>query len=323
MRRILSWLVVAVALTLGANAADSVRIALDWTPNTNHTGLFAARALGFFADEGLDVQIVEPSPIVSLQLVTSGRVDFAVSMQEYVTMARAEGMEVVSIAALYPHNTSGFAALSSSGITSPADFAGRRYGGWGSDLEAVMIRTVMALAEADAGDVIWVNLGTIDFVAAAQANLADFFWIYYGWQGIHAELAGLDFTYMPLIACAPELDYYTPVLVTADRTAVERPDLVRRFTRAAARGYVFTALHPDEAAGYLLAVAPELDADLVFASQRWLADHSVTDLAEWGRQEPSVWETFALWALDNGLIRTAIDASKAFTNAFLPAEVAE
>ena len=295
-----------------------VSVALDWTPNTNHTGIFAAEALGYFAEEGLEVNVLEPSPVVSLQLVASGRADFGVSSQEYVTMARAEGTPVVSIATLYPHNTSGFAALSSTGILSPADFAGRRYGGWGSDLEAVMVDTVMTDAGADPSTVQLVNLGTLDFATAAQAGLADFFWIYYGWEGIHAQLLGLDVTYLPLANLDPVLDYYTPVVVASEATLSEKPDVVRRFLRALARGYAYVAASPDAASGFLLAQAPELDRDLVIASQRWLATQSETSLALWGRQDPEVWRRFAVWALAHALIRRAIDSDAAFTNAFLP-----
>jgi ABC-type nitrate/sulfonate/bicarbonate transport system substrate-binding protein len=303
-----------------ATGTTVVRIALDWTPNTNHTGIFAAIDLGYFADEGLEVEVLEPSPVVSLQLVASGRADFAVSSQEYVTMARAEGVPAVSIAALFPHNTSGFAALSSTGIGSPVDFAGRRYGGWGSDLEAVMVATVMENVGADPSQVEFVNMGTLDFATAAQEGLADFFWIYYGWEGVHAELLGLDFAYLPLVDLHAVLDYYTPVIVTRETMIGEAPETIRRFCRALARGYVYAANSPDEAAEILLHQAPELDRDLVLASQRWLADQSEKTLELWGRQDAEVWRRFAEWSFDHALIRRVIDPDAAFTNAFLPTE---
>jgi ABC-type nitrate/sulfonate/bicarbonate transport system substrate-binding protein len=318
MHKTLVTIAALLLVTTAATAADHVRIALDWTPNTNHSGIFVAQELGFFADEDLVVDVVEPGPTVSLQLVASGRAEFAVSMQEYVTMARAQGSPVVSIAAIYPHNTSGFAAATPLGITSPADFEGRRYGGWGTDLESVMIRTVMTKVGADPDSVDFVNLGTIDFVTAIRLNMADFFWIYYGWEGIHAELEGIQFTYLPLVDMAEVLDYYTPVILASEETIANRPELVARFLRALARGNVEAAQRPDSAAETLLRHAPELDRDLVFASQEWLAGQSESTLASWGYQNPDIWRRFADWALENGLIETAIDPLAAFTNAFLP-----
>ena len=320
MRRTLAVAAALLFASWATAGATVVRIALDWTPNTNHTGLFAAIDLGYFADEGLEVEVLEPSPVVSLQLAASGRADFAVSSQEYVTMARAENVPIVSIAALFPYNTSGFAALSTAGIASPVDFAGHRYGGWGSDLEAVMVATVMENVGADPSQVEFVNMGTLDFATAAQARLADFFWIYYGWEGVHAELLGLDFAYLPLVDLDPVLDYYTPVVVARETMIAEAPETIRAFSRALARGYVYAANSPDEAAEILLRHAPELDRDLVLASQRWLAEESEKTLALWGRQDAEVWRRFAEWSLVHGLMRRAIDSDAAFTNAFLPAE---
>jgi ABC-type nitrate/sulfonate/bicarbonate transport system substrate-binding protein len=319
MRR--TWIAAAalvLALTSCGARATPVSIALDWTPNTNHTGIFVAQDLGYFALEGLEVTVLEPSPVVSLQLVASGRADFGVSSQEYVVMARAEETPVVSVATLYPHNTSGFAALATTGIASPADFAGRRYGGWGSDLETVMIETVMENAGADPAQVEVINMGTLDFATAAQVGLADFFWIYYGWEGIHAQLLGLEFNYLPLADLDPVLDYYTPVLVASEATIEERPDVARRFLRALARGYVYCATSPEAAAEILIAHAPELDRELVLASQRWLAAQTERSLGAWGRQDAEVWRRFAAWALAHALIRHAVEPDGAFTNALLP-----
>lgn len=307
-----------VSSGLAGSAATRVRIALDWAPNTNHTGIFVADALGYFAAEGLQVEILEPSPVVSLQLVASGRAEFGISSQEYIMMARAEGTPVMSVAALYPHNTSGFAALRSANILSPTDFVGRRYGGWGSDLEAIMIETVMRDVGADPATVEVIAMGTLDFVTAAQAGLADFFWVYYGWEGLHAALMGLEISYLPLSDLDPVLDYYTPVVASSQDYLDRAPDAARRFLGALARGYVFAAVSPDIAASILLSRAPELDSELVAASQRWLAERSVKDVALWGRQDDAVWERFAAWAVDHALVRRAVDVASAYTNAFLP-----
>ncbi|RLE35428.1 ABC transporter substrate-binding protein [Candidatus Acetothermia bacterium] len=321
-RRFLIYLFVIASvsgLVASADDLEAVSIALDWTPNTNHTGIFVAQDLGYFADAGLEVAVLQPGPTGSVQLVGSGHADFGVSMEEYVTMARAQGIPVVSVAAVFPHNTSGFAAPADRGIVSPADFAGKRYGGWGSALEEVMIETVMGMEGADPASVTMVNIGTIDFVTAVRRDLADFFWIFYGWQGIHAEIEGIEFTYIPLRELADVLDYYTPVIITSEEMIATRSETVRRFIGALACGYVYAATHPDEAAEILLAHAPELDRDLVIASQRWLADQGLKTVDGWGDQELEVWARFADWAFANGLIDRPIDPEEAFTDGFVPA----
>jgi len=314
----LTTLMLLSAVGASSSADEVVKIALDWTPNTNHTGIVVAQELGYFAEEGLTVEIVQPGPTMSVHLVATGQCDFAVSMQEYVTMARSQDVPVVSVAAVFPHNTSGFASPSALGITSPADFEGLRYGGWGSDLEAIMIRTVMAAAAADDASVKRFNLGMLDFPTAVERDFADFFWIFYGWDGIHAQLRGIEFDYLPLRDLADVLDYYTPVIVTSETMIASSPDVVRRFLRALARGYVFAARAPAEAANMLLHFAPELDATLVRASQAWLADQADADLVSWGWQREDVWRAFADWAYENGLIVSPIASGAAFTNRFLP-----
>lgn len=306
-------------LTVTAAGADQTRVqlALDWTPNTNHTGIYVALELGYFADEDMEVEVVQPGPTTSIQLTGSGKTAFGVSMQEYVTMARSIGIPVVSAAAVIQHNTSGFAALTEKAISTAKDFENKRYGGWGQRLEEVMIQTVMAQDEADYDTVTFVNIGTIDAFTAAQRDLADFFWIFYGWSGVHAELQGIDFSYLPLIEQAEVLDYYTPVIITSETLAEQNPGLVVRFLRAVRRGYEYAIDNPDAAAAILLGRVPELDEALVAASQRWLSDKYAEDSVIWGLQKPEVWQRFAQWSLDNGLIETAIDAERAFTNQFL------
>lgn len=324
-RRFLGIVSIACATLLMGSAAvcgadDTVKIALDWTPNTNHTGIVVAQEMGYFADQGLTVEIVQPGPTLSIQLAVSGQCEFAVSMQEYVTMARAQDVPVVSIAAVFPHNTSGFAAPTALGVSEPADFEDLRYGGWGSDLEGVMIRTVMDVHGGDPDTVEMFNLGMLDFVTAIERDFADFFWIFYGWQGIHAQLQGVEFDYIPLTELSDVLDYYTPIIVTSEALIADEPALVERFLRALAQGYVYAALHPEDAANMLLAYAPELDAELVHASQLWLSGQAETELGQWGIQNPATWERFAIWSLDNNLIEKSIDSLAAFTNDFLPSE---
>jgi ABC-type nitrate/sulfonate/bicarbonate transport system substrate-binding protein len=320
MRRGLMLLVTLGAMSAVACTgwAVTVRLALDWTPNTNHTGIFVAEELGYFAEEGLEVDVLEPGPTMSIQLVASGRAEFAVSMQEYVTMFRAnEGAPVVSVAAIFQHNTSGFAAPAGSGIETAADFEGKRYGGWGTDLELVTVRTVMGNVDASFADVVFVNKGMIDFATAVRRGIADFFWVFYGWDGIHAELEGIDFAFIPLVRLDEVLDYYTPLIATSEEFIDTAPETVGRFVRALRRGYVYAGQHPILAAEILLQRVRELDRNLVIASQCWLSGRSDVALAEWGRQDLIVWQRFADWALSNGLIVRSLDTEAAFTNAFL------
>src|SRR5690606_30737067 len=122
---------------------QKVKVVLDWTPNTNHTGLYVAKAKGYWEERGLDVEIVMPPETGAEAMVASGAAEFGVSYQESVTLAREQEVPVVSVAAVIQHNTSGFASPADKNIREPKDFEGKRYGGWGSPVEQAVIESLM------------------------------------------------------------------------------------------------------------------------------------------------------------------------------------
>lgn len=319
------WALVLVLALIGSVAvtgagATKVKLTLDWTPNTNHTGIYVAKELGYFAEEGLKVSIVQPSKTTSIQLTATGRTEFGVSHQESVTMGRARDIPVVSIAAIIQNNTSGFAAPLEEEISSVEDFAGHKFGGWGSELYNKIIQSVMRDAGADFSTVDFVNVGMTDFVTAARHDMADFFWIFYGWQGVHAQIEGLEFTYIPVRELSETFNYYTPVFIAGEKVIEERPELVRKFLRAVTRGYEYAGNNPERSAEILLEHASELDRELVTESQEYLSDKYSEGVEHWGVQEKVVWERFTAWLLKNDLIERKVDAEKAYTNEFLPVE---
>lgn len=109
-----------------------VTMVLDWTPNTNHTGLYVAQEKGYFEEQGLDVEIILPGEAGANQLVASNQAEFGIGAQESLTEARVQDIPIVSIAALIQHNTSGFASPKDKAIESPSDYEGKTYGGWGA-----------------------------------------------------------------------------------------------------------------------------------------------------------------------------------------------
>ena len=301
----------------GERALTKAVLSLDWVPNTNHTGFYVALEQGWYAEEGIDLEIQIPSdPAAALKQVAAGHTPFGVSFQEEVTISRANGIPVVSVAAIIQHNTSAFAALEASGIASPADFEGKTYASYSLPIERPVLGALMKCSGADVGTLEFIDVG-FDAFPALLAGRVDLAWIFLAWDGIQAELKGVELSTVPLYgSCVP--DYYTPVIIVGENTLQERPDLVRRFLAATARGYTYAIAHPDESADMLLKHSPESDPELVRASQRWLSPRYAEDAASWGEQKPAVWAEFAAFMQDNGLLPKDIDPEKAFTNAFLP-----
>jgi ABC-type nitrate/sulfonate/bicarbonate transport system substrate-binding protein len=297
-----------------------VTLMLDWVPNTNHTGFFVAQEKGYFTEAGLQVQIIQPGEVLAEQAVVGGAADFGVSFQEQVTLARAdESAPLVSLAAILQSNTSGFAARADQGVNTPADWGGLRYGSFGSPFEAPTLIKLMECAGGDFSQLQVVNTGFSDPLALLSENRIDLAWIFYGWQGIQAEQQGLGLNIEMMsewFDCIP--DYYTPILITSEQTIKERPEVVRAFVGAVSRGYQFAIQNPDEAASVLLRAAPELDEQLVRASQAWLSPRYRSGAARWGEQQLSVWDNYSRWLAENGVLNEPIDATAAFTNEFLP-----
>ena len=296
-----------------------VTLMLDWAPNTNHTGLFVAREKGWYQAQGLEVEIVQPgqggTPVA---LVASGKADLAVSFQEEVTNARATGVPVVSIAAIIQHNTSALISLQDKGIRRPSDLEGKKYAAFGLPIEEQVLGALMACDGADVSKLEFVEIGSSDPLTAIQRDL-DVAWIFEGWDGVEARLRGLPVNLLRLSEwpeCLP--DYYTPVLVASEDTLAKRPDLVRRFLAATSQGYRFAIEHPDEAAEVLIQAAPEANPELVRQSQAWLSPRYQDDAPRWGEQKLGVWQTYADWMSERGLLPKGIDAAQAFTNDFLP-----
>ncbi|UFT99638.1 ABC transporter substrate-binding protein [Radiobacillus kanasensis] len=296
-----------------------VKMMLDWTPNTNHTGLYVAQEKGYFKEQGLDVEIVLPGEAGANQLVASGQADFGIGAQESLTQARVQDVPLVSIAAIIQHNTSGFASPKDKNIDSPADFEGKTYGGWGDPVEKAVIDSLMKQEDADVNKVNIVNMGNSDFFTAVERDI-DFAWIYYAWTGVEAELRGQELNMMYLTDYTDKLDYYTPVLMTSEAKIKEDPETVKAFVSAASKGYQYAIENPEEAADILIDAVPDLDPELVKASQKWLSPKYQDDAEQWGVQKLEVWENYASWMVDNQLLEKELDAEAAFTNEFLPKE---
>lgn len=309
--------IIVVLSGCGNEARTKVTVVLDWTPNTNHTGLYAAINEGYFEKEGLEVEIIEPVEGAVEQLVSAGTAQFGVSYQESVTFARAQQVPVVSIAAVIQHNTSGFASLKEKDITVPKDFEDKKYGGWGSPIEEATLRYLMDQDGADPDKVQIVTTGEADFFQASATGEIDYAWIFEGWAGIEARLKGMELNYIDLGKVAEVFDYYTPVLITSEKNIRENREMVEKFMRAAEEGYLFAIRNPDAAAEILMDHAPELDRTLVMESQRYLAGKYQEDAPYWGMQKQEVWERYMNWLYENEFITEKVDVTKAFTNEFL------
>ncbi len=308
--------------TGGQTQTEKVTVVLDWTPNTNHTGLYVALANGYFEQVGLDVDIVQPPEGGAEMLVASGKAQFCVTFQDSLAPAFAgdDPLPITAVAAVIQHNTSGILSRKGEGMDRPAGLEGRKYATWDMDVEKATLRQVM---QADGGDFDRVELipSTVtDEVSALKSGSVDAIWVFYAWAGKACEVAGLDTDYFAFADIDPVFDFYTPVIAANNDYLAQNPEAVKAFLAALSKGYEFAVSEPKAAADILMAAAPELAAnkELVYASQEYLAGEYVADAPRWGEIDSARWAAYFDWLNENGLLPASIDCAAGFTNEFLP-----
>jgi len=300
---------------------EPLRLVLDYFPNADHAGIYAAQARGFFERSGLDVEIIAPSdPSAPLKLVQAGRADLAISYEPELFLARDEGAEVVAVGALAQVPLTSLISLPAARIRGPRDLAGKTVGTAGIPYQSAYLKTILQEAGVDPARVREVNLG-FNLVPGLLSRKVDAvlgaFWNY---EGVQLERASRR----PQIIRMEEVGvptYAELIIVGAEKTLNERGALVRRFMRALQLGT--EAVRDDPAAGVdpLLEANEELDRGLQTAVvRRTLPVFFPKDRERpFGWMDPEEWRTYAAWMQRNGLLERQ-PTRQAFTNEFLPGE---
>ena len=308
-----------------ANGEDleKITLCLDWTPNTNHTGIYVALAKGYFKEAGLDVTVVQPSESTSAAMCAAGQAQFAVEAQDTLAAAFTtdEPLGVTAVAALLQHNTSGIISRKGEGMDRPKGLENHTYSTWDSPIELAMLKAVV---EKDGGDFSKVKLipnNITDEAGALKAHQTDAVWIYYGWSGIAAELSGLDFDYFSFIDIDPVFDYYTPILIGNNAYMEQNPDSTKALLAALKKGYEYAIANPEEAAQILVdgdtTGSLKDSLELVTASQKWISGQYKAEVEQWGYIDPARWDAFYQWLWDNQLIEKELPAGTGFTKEYL------
>ena len=306
--RLLAVLSTVLALVLSGcgGAADdgrTIRVALDWTPNTNHTGLFVAQAEGWFAEAGLDVEFLPYNSTSPDTLVSAGAAEFGISFQDSFTFSKAAGADITSVMAVLQHWGSEIAVRADrADITSPADLDGAVYGGFGGPGEEPKMRAVIRGA-GGRGEFSTVVLGTSAYEALYSGEV-DFTEPFVAWEGVEAELRGEPLkTFRYTDFGFP--DAYAVLLVGNTPWLQEHPEQADAFVAAAQRGYTLGADDPDRAARILLDANADVltEPELVVRSQRMLAERYLRDAdGTVGTQTPEQWAGYSGFVFDSGVL---------------------
>lgn len=303
-----------------AKELEKITFVLDWTPNTNHTGLYVAQEKGYFKDAGFDVTLVQPGEGGSDLMVSSNQGQFGISFQDYVVhgLIGENPLNVTTVAAVIQHNTSGIISRKGEGMDRPKGMEGKTYATWDLPVEKAMIKEVVEKDGGDFSKIVLQPNNVTDEVAALKTKSVDAIWVFYGWAGIATQIAELETDYFAFSDISPVLDYYTPVIIANNDYLKNHPDRAKAFLNAVKQGYEFAIEKPEEAARILLKAAPELDETLVLKSQEYLSPLYKAEVERWGYIDAERWDNFFAWLYEKKLIDKELEKGIGFTNDYLP-----
>jgi putative hydroxymethylpyrimidine transport system substrate-binding protein len=321
IRRAAAGLVGMTALSRfsrGVLAAEKVTVALDWYPNADHAGLYVAQAAGTFTAAGLNVDLYTPSdPTVVLQTVGAGKDTFGISYQTDVLLARAQGVPVVSIAALVQHPLVCVMSLTTKGITRPADLKGKTVGYPGIPSQEAYLATMLKTDGLSMSDIELIDV-EFDLVPAVISGKVDaVMGAYRTHETIVAEQQGYPVDVMPVEQWGVP-DFYELVMVASEETVAKRSDLLRAFLGAVVSGYAAAIADPAGALDTLAAAYPEIDRAVEQRGLALLIPAWTAGVPAFGTQTPQRWRAYGDWMKSQGLIPADLDVAKAFTSDLLP-----
>ena len=307
----------------GAGKVESLRVMLDYFPNADHAGIYAAQESGAYSKAGLDVEITPPpDPSAPLKLLLAGKTDLAISYPPELLLARDKGAQLVAVGALVQKPLTSLMAVGKAKVRSPADLRGKRVGTAGIPYQSAYLKTILQTAGVDPGSVKETNVG-FNLVPAMLSGKVDAtlgaFWNY---EGVDLARRGKD----PVIQHMEKLGVPTyPELVFVARRRDLDQDFgakVRRFMQATARGHETLRKDPQVGIDGLLAADSGLDRDLQQAAVRatlpvFFPDD---DQRPFGYQDQPEWQDYADWMFEQKLLTRQPDAEQVMTNEFLAGE---
>jgi putative hydroxymethylpyrimidine transport system substrate-binding protein len=302
----------------GSGGSQSATLMLDWFPNADHVGIYRALAEGDFKRAGLNVHVQVPSdPSAPLRLLAAGRVDFAISYEPEVMLARNQGEPLVSVAALVQQPLTSIISIGKHPITKPTQLRGKRVGDAGIPYQHAYLTTILKHAHVGLSKVKETNVGANLVAALLSGRVNAILGGYWNYEAIqlaqlhkHPRVIHMNQVGVP--------NYDELVLVVRESTLVNHIDFVRRFVQALARGYQSVRSDPSAAVKSLIAANPSLDTRLQSASVKATLPAFFPPAGKpWGWQSPSQWASYGRWMKMNHLISKPEAVDGASTNEVL------
>jgi ABC-type nitrate/sulfonate/bicarbonate transport system substrate-binding protein len=302
------------ASTTAARAPERpATLMLDFTPNAVHAGIYSAITQGYDRAAGVRLHVVAPTAsTVPINLLETGKIDFAILDIHDLAIARQRGQKVVGLMAIVERPLS--AVVAAPDVTSPKALAGRTVGITGVPSDTAVLDSVVAGSGGDPAKVKTITIGfnAVADLLAGRVAAATAFWNDEG-QAVRSKRPGFHIFRVD--------DYGAPaypelVLCATPTTLRRAPGLVHEVVDALERGYRYTIEHPQQSAQDLERQVPGLDPSLVRAQLTGLLPAFRDSDGRIGQLNVATLRAWSRWEAQFGIVRQAPDVASTFAPTF-------
>ena len=313
--------VIAASAALGlaatfnpAIAADKVVMRLNFTPWAMHAQYYAGIAQGFYAQEGIDLEIRPPSGGQQSEVfIGTGREQFGVANADSFIKARASGLPVVAILADEPDNPYSVITLKKDGYTDPKDLKGKKLSWFQSNVKG-LLDPMLAYAKLTRDDIDYVNVARGAEVQMLAAGQVDAMFGYSFGQGLTLEERGFPTKIFALKDYG--VKFYGTVVYTNEQLLKSNPDLVKRYVRATLKSLAWTRDNMEKAVGEVIKISPDRDLKLETKKLAIIFDlYNTPDYAtRFGLMNDDKWNSSINILADAGDLPKKPTAAEMYTN---------
>ncbi len=300
---------------------DTIKLALDWTPNINHIGFFVAQNRGFYDRQGIKIEITDPSDddyqLTPAKKVELGQADLALCPMESVISYRtkSQAFDMQAIAAILQEDLSAIAVLDTSPVQCPSDLDGKVYASYGARYEDAIVKQMVKNA-GGTGELQLTYPAKLGIWNTLVEKTSDATWIFLNWEGVEAKFHGLKLRHFRMHDF--EIPYsYSPVLVGGASRMVEKGDTVQRFLAATREGYLYCDKAPVVASAILRAALPAADQKIDVDATLAATVEAFGSEATWGQMDPEKVGQFLVWLQEHNLEQEELKVSDLITNDYL------
>tara|TARA_Y100000768_G_scaffold254603_2_gene193487 strand:- start:483 stop:1445 length:963 start_codon:yes stop_codon:yes gene_type:complete len=318
MKNFLIVLFAIIIIGCSTENQNDVSLALDWYPNSNHSGIYSAIDQGFFESQDINLDVYTPSdPTAIISAVASGRDDFGLSYHPDILQAQSAGLEIVSVLSISQHPLNSIMTLAESNIKSPEDLYGKVIGYPGIPSNKAMLETVLANQGLGINDVETIDVGFELVKALVSGSVDAIIGAYWTHESIVMELQGYDVNIMKLEEWGVP-DYYELILITNKDFLEENLEVVEKVVNSFKKGYEYAIDNPEKSIDSLVKIAgPEIvEEDVERAGIKLLIPVWQSNNKPFGFQEKSKWIETYDWMYKNDFLEKELNIDDLFVKDF-------